>query len=142
MMKTIYITVRDPAYDFICRFSWSASMRYPMLTKIFTPFFGDNFPTQGKQAYLDHNEEVRRLVPAERLLEYDVKDGWGPLCEFLGEQVPDEPFPHRNDSVGYLRDYALRKRKLILNIGLHAITTSSVFLAAGIATVIVWKRFM
>mmetsp|Transcript_102586 Transcript_102586/g.306435 ORF Transcript_102586/g.306435 Transcript_102586/m.306435 type:complete len:303 (+) Transcript_102586:51-959(+) len=37
--------------------------------------------------------EVRREVPPERLLVFNVKEGWGPLCKFLGVQVPPEPFP-------------------------------------------------
>ena len=45
-----------------------------------------------------HNEEVKRRVPPERLLVYEVKEGWGPLCEFLGVPDPDEPFPHLNDA--------------------------------------------
>jgi hypothetical protein len=45
-----------------------------------------------------HNDEVRRRVPQDRLLVYEVKDGWGPLCEFLGVEVPDEPFPRVNDT--------------------------------------------
>ena len=45
-----------------------------------------------------HNEEVRRRVPEERLLVYEVKEGWGPLCEFLGVEEPDKPFPHLNDA--------------------------------------------
>jgi Sulfotransferase domain len=45
-----------------------------------------------------HNEEVKQSVPAEKLLVYEVKEGWGPLCEFLGVEVPEEPFPHLNDS--------------------------------------------
>jgi hypothetical protein len=45
-----------------------------------------------------HNEEVKRAIPAERLLVWSVTDGWEPLCEFLGVPVPDEPFPHVNDS--------------------------------------------
>jgi hypothetical protein len=45
-----------------------------------------------------HNEEVKRHVPPERLLVYEVKEGWGPLCEFLDVPEPDEPFPHLNDT--------------------------------------------
>jgi hypothetical protein len=45
-----------------------------------------------------HNEEVKRRVPQERLFVYEVKEGWGPLCEFLGVPVPDEPFPRLNDT--------------------------------------------
>lgn len=36
---------------------------------------------------------VRDRVPAERLLVYDVADGWEPLCAFLGRDVPDAPMP-------------------------------------------------
>lgn len=51
------------------------------------------------EAFERWNEEVKRSVPAERLLVYEVKEGWGPLCDFLGVEAPeDEPFPHLNDS--------------------------------------------
>jgi Sulfotransferase domain len=46
-----------------------------------------------------HNEEVKRRVPPDRLLVYEVKEGWGPLCEFLGVPEPEVPFPHLNDAV-------------------------------------------
>ena len=48
--------------------------------------------------YQQHNEEVRRRVPPEKLLVYQVGQGWEPLCTFLGVDVPaDTPFPHLND---------------------------------------------
>lgn len=47
----------------------------------------------------DHIETVKRTVPADRLLVYDVKQGWEPLCHFLEVPVPqDKPFPHLNDT--------------------------------------------
>ncbi len=49
-----------------------------------------------------HNEEVKRNVPSERLLVWSVGEGWGPLCEFLELPVPEEPFPHANDSKEFL----------------------------------------
>jgi hypothetical protein len=45
-----------------------------------------------------HNEEVKRRVPKERLLVYEVKEGWEPLCEFLGVEEPNKPFPRLNDA--------------------------------------------
>lgn len=45
-----------------------------------------------------HTEEVIRTVPPDRLLVYDVREGWEPLCAFLELPVPDTPFPHVNDS--------------------------------------------
>ena len=47
-------------------------------------------------AYRNHNERVRQIIPAEKLLEFNVQKGWEPLCEFLGVQIPSTPFPHRN----------------------------------------------
>jgi hypothetical protein len=40
--------------------------------------------------------EIEAGAPADRLLVYQVKQGWDPLCKFLGVPVPDEPFPHIN----------------------------------------------
>jgi Sulfotransferase domain len=49
-----------------------------------------------------HNEEVRRTVPAERLLVWSVTEGWEPLCDFLEVPIPEEPFPHVNDRTEFL----------------------------------------
>jgi len=46
-----------------------------------------------------HIESVMTRVPAQKLLVFDVKEGWGPLCSFLDVPVPEEPFPHLNDRV-------------------------------------------
>ncbi|HEX5225945.1 MAG TPA: sulfotransferase [Solirubrobacteraceae bacterium] len=56
------------------------------------------------------NRNVRDAVPAERLLEWSVSEGWGPLCEFLGVDVPTEPLPHENDRetfIGRVTDGAI-----------------------------------
>ena len=37
-------------------------------------------------------------MPADRLLVFDVRAGWAPLCQFLGVPVPARPFPNINDS--------------------------------------------
>ncbi|KAJ5259573.1 hypothetical protein N7478_012554 [Penicillium angulare] len=50
-----------------------------------------------REKYREHYALVRRLTPAERLLEFKLTDGWGPLCKFLGKPVPDVPFPHVNE---------------------------------------------
>ena len=49
-----------------------------------------------KKAFVAHNEAVMATIPADRLLVFEVKDGWEPLCEFLQVPVPDEPFPRTN----------------------------------------------
>jgi hypothetical protein len=57
------------------------------------------------------NEDVKERVPAERLLVYDVKEGWEPLCEFLGVEVPEgKPFPHLNDTEAFRKMVRQRER--------------------------------
>ena len=43
-----------------------------------------------------HNDAVIADAPKDRLLIYDVSQGWAPLCDFLGVPAPDAPFPHTN----------------------------------------------
>lgn len=48
------------------------------------------------KAFQTHNEAVKAAIPSERLLVYQVKEGWGPLCNFLGLEAPDQAFPRSN----------------------------------------------
>lgn len=54
--------------------------------------------TMEKLRYRQHNNYVKQTVPADRLLVFDVRDGWEPLCRFLGVPVPQANFPHKNKS--------------------------------------------
>jgi hypothetical protein len=47
-------------------------------------------------AFNAHSDAVKAAIPADQLLVYEVKDGWGPLCAFLGAPVPAEEFPRTN----------------------------------------------
>jgi len=51
-----------------------------------------------RQKFLDHYSHVRSIVPKDSLLECKSEEGWEPLCKFLGEKVPEEPYPRVNDS--------------------------------------------
>ena len=44
-----------------------------------------------------YGHAVRAAIPPDRLLEFEAKDGWEPLCAFLGVPVPDEPYPRANE---------------------------------------------
>ncbi|MCA9681623.1 MAG: sulfotransferase family protein [Myxococcales bacterium] len=50
----------------------------------------------------EHVERVKATIPTERLLVMEVKQGWAPLCAFLGVPVPELPFPHVNDRQEFL----------------------------------------
>jgi hypothetical protein len=43
-----------------------------------------------------HTEEVKAAIAPERLLVYEVGEGWERLCAFLGVPVPSEPYPSEN----------------------------------------------
>ncbi|MBS0571623.1 MAG: hypothetical protein JSS08_00010 [Proteobacteria bacterium] len=47
-------------------------------------------------AFRRRTADVRDALPAERLLVFDVAEGWQPLCAFLDVDVPAAPFPHHN----------------------------------------------
>ena len=80
-----------------------------------------------------HNEEVRRRVPKGQLLIYEVKEGWGPLCEFLGVEAPDRPFPSLNDAA------EMRRMILVVRILSVAIPTA-LALVVGIAALALLRR--
>ena len=48
--------------------------------------------------YERHNAEVQRVIPPGRLLVYEVAQGWGPLCGFLGLPAPETPMPKVNST--------------------------------------------
>ena len=49
------------------------------------------------QIYRDHVAHVKATADPDRLLVFEAKDGWVPLCQFLGVPVPDNAYPHLND---------------------------------------------
>jgi hypothetical protein len=45
---------------------------------------------------------VQEMIAPERLLVFDIKEGWEPLCAFLDVPVPeDDPFPRVNDRAAF-----------------------------------------
>lgn len=54
------------------------------------------------EIFNQHNLQVKKIVPPDRLLIYRVTEGWLPLCEFLGAVVPDEPFPKSNNRAEFV----------------------------------------
>lgn len=70
---------------------------------IFRQTFEENIEDKQKviAAYERHNQAVRDNVPAARLLEFQARDGWKPLCDFLEVPIPAEPYPSTNDPDGF-----------------------------------------
>ena len=131
----VVLTLRDEArwYDSVAETIYAASAEFPRLVERLVPrigrfnrmvsatvwdgTFGGRFEDRDHAiaVYRDHIERVKRTVPPERLLVFEVREGWEPLCRFLGRPVPDEPFPHLNDAVTIKRGLrALRIAKWAL----------------------------
>ncbi|MCB1489782.1 MAG: hypothetical protein KDJ88_20275 [Bauldia sp.] len=69
-----------------------------MNTLIFEPIFGGTVNREtALAAYRKNNALVREKIPADRLLVFNVAEGWEPLCRFLGVPVPATPFPRSNE---------------------------------------------
>ncbi|KAI0160582.1 hypothetical protein GGR57DRAFT_490272 [Xylariaceae sp. FL1272] len=50
-----------------------------------------------RQTYDEYYRRIREMVPPEKRLEFNLDDGWEPLCAFLGKDIPSVPFPREND---------------------------------------------
>jgi hypothetical protein len=62
------------------------------------PVFGGDLKDKAAAIAAFHRQTnaVQNALPPERLLIFDVAEGWQPLCDFLGVDTPSEPFPHHN----------------------------------------------
>jgi hypothetical protein len=78
-------------------------------TLIWDTTFEDRFAERNFaiEVFERHNEEVKRTVPAEQLLVYEIQQGWEPLCAFLGVAVPQGEFPHLNDAESFRRMFGV-----------------------------------
>jgi len=117
----VVLTVRDPG-------EWYASMRrmldaatsavgdsegVPPVSLLYLATLVDRLVWQGTfngrindrdhamSIFDRHTAEVTATVPSDRLLVYEVAQGWGPLCAFLDVPVPSTPFPRLNDTEAF-----------------------------------------
>jgi hypothetical protein len=104
----VILTVRDPDswFDSVSETIFSEQMQRPLVgTPLETMMRGtifDAFDGRAKdRAFMTdwfkrRNQQVIDALPPERLLVFSPKEGWTPLCSFLGVPVPDSPFPRVN----------------------------------------------
>src|SRR4051794_10236186 len=82
------------------------------------------------RTFQEWNRRVGERIPADRLLVYEVTEGWAPLCRFLDKPIPATPFPHLNDGESFRRRV---RRMRALSIAVPAFLTA-VSVAAIAAT--------
>ena len=76
--------------------------------------------------YAEHVAEVKAAVPAEKLLEFSVDQGWAPLYEFLGVPVPESEFPNVNDRAAFQKTIADITKSAYFILGLGAIALGAI----------------
>ena len=116
MLKTFIPLIENP---------WLAGMRLldniflmptrwiiPLYKELFRQVFRGPFRTNGKQIFIKHYEDIRKSVPPHQLLEYEVSQGWEPLCKFIGREIPDSSFPTGNG----MESFRLKFRSAILQV--------------------------
>ena len=100
--NTIYATA-NPSPEMIAAVGPAPRLNNELIWK---RTFGEAFEDRQHaiEVFERHNEEVKRHIPADQLLVYEVKEGWEPLCDFLGVEAPwGKPFPHLNDTDSFQR---------------------------------------
>jgi len=113
-------TVVDGVYSPVMEFtgnidpSWLGAMRRCHKRRV-KGWFGVNNKQEmldvSRQKYWEHYALVRQGTPKERLLEYRLGEGWGPLCAFLEKPIPGVPFPRINDSDGFCAQLNITARR-------------------------------
>jgi hypothetical protein len=90
--ETIFRAFDSPLPDHLA--AWGEMVRKTIVERAFAGNVSDRDHLIA--SYQRHNEAVRQCYGPDRLLVYEVSEGWKPLCTFLGVPVPDEPFPRVN----------------------------------------------
>lgn len=75
---------------------WSGGRDFPTLWEEFAGTSCWDDPATLMNAYERHNASVRATISPERLLEWQVEEGWAPICHALGLPIPNQPFPWTN----------------------------------------------
>lgn len=90
----------------------------------------------------DYYAECRRRIPQERRIEFKVQDGWAPLCQHLGVEVPSVlvdgeevtvPFPRTNEAAEFHKRVG-RLRSSLLSAALWDLANRAVWFAAATYT--------
>lgn len=107
------LTVRDPEKwyqsfsDTIARILQQRELTPPefgpFLDMVTTILAKTGFPLPASKeetlaSFQRHIEFVKATIPSDRLLVFDVTQGWAPLCAFLDVPVPSKPFPRTNNT--------------------------------------------
>lgn len=101
----------DPVTKFVCALDSPLDSFLQLTHTYVRGWFGAHtekeFQEKARDTYIKHYELVRAVTPKDRLLDFKLKDGWGPLCAFLGKVIPDVPFPRVNETGSFKEKQAI-----------------------------------
>lgn len=92
------------------------------------------------EAYQAWISRVKATVPAEKLLVFNVKEGWEPLCQFLSLPVPEEDFPKANESAEFKQWLVLREAMARKALGKAVMLTALAAVAVSVLGRLMAKR--
>ncbi|PVI01969.1 hypothetical protein DM02DRAFT_613286 [Periconia macrospinosa] len=114
------------------------------IRKIMLGFYGvrnvDEMRRVAKDRYRRHYAEIRAAVPEKRLLEFRLEDGWAPLCEFLGKEVPDAPFPVKNRRDEHVKRVRQKQNMFFQHVA-KGFAKNAIVLTVGVGVlgVVLWR---
>ncbi len=106
-----------------------------MVTKTLGPNAANATDWELSEAFEYWNSRVISSIPQDKLLIYNPKEGWGPLCQFLGLPEPKVPFPHVNKREDVLTEVLHKqlKRGIIFDRRIvYALATIALIFMGGI----------
>lgn len=94
-------------------------MKHMVYATIWDRVFDGKFvdKTATRQVFEQHEADVQAAFGPDRLLLFHPKQGWAPLCDFLGKPVPDGDFPNLNDRAEFLKRNGMLRRLRFLPYG-------------------------
>jgi len=75
--------------------------------------FHTDIPENRVQHYEDWEEYVKANVPADKLLVFNAKQGWKPLCDFLGKPIPEGSYPRAPNTSANMKKMLVIKETVL-----------------------------
>eukprot|EP01113_Clastostelium_recurvatum_P010743 TRINITY_DN15392_c0_g1_i2.p1 TRINITY_DN15392_c0_g1~~TRINITY_DN15392_c0_g1_i2.p1 ORF type:complete len:156 (+),score=30.44 TRINITY_DN15392_c0_g1_i2:190-657(+) len=127
--ETLYQIAYHPLLVFLSNTFMRNTFLYTVRKLVWIDMFQNRFHDKEfmRKKYEEHIAEVKRSVPSERLLVFEVKQGWLPLCNFLDVPVPSVPFPNANDAASFKA--GIRKLNIVASLAASVLVAG---IAAGV----------
>lgn len=114
------------------------------IRKVMLGYYGvgnvDEMRRVAQDRYRRHYAEIRNAVRKEQLLEFRLEDGWGPLCEFLGKEVPDVPFPVKNKREEHVKRVRQKQNVFLKHVAKRFVKNAvPLVLGAGAVALVAWR---